>query len=131
MKGPVFKPRNTERARELRNQATPAEHRLWQYINRSQVSGFKFTRQMPIGPCYGDFACRQRKLIVELDGQSHDTRQDYDAARTEYMRAQGFVVVRFSNVDVFNNMEEVLIMIEQALMNRPAPTPPVNGRGVK
>ena len=54
---PEWKPRNTERARELRNAATPAERALWRYLARSQL-GAKFSRQMPVGPFYADFLCR-------------------------------------------------------------------------
>ncbi len=118
-----FKPRNTKRAKELRQQASPAERRLWQYLSRSLLEGHKFSRQIPIGPYFADFVCRAMKLVVELDGYSHDVRVDYDAVRTKFIEAQGYRVIRFNNEDVIRNMEGVLTMIGQALAGRSLPTP--------
>jgi BirA family biotin operon repressor/biotin-[acetyl-CoA-carboxylase] ligase len=70
---PRFQPRNTNRARELRNAATPAERCLWGFLSASQL-GAKFSRQMPLGPYYADFLCRELALVVELDGFSHEGR---------------------------------------------------------
>ncbi|MCP9221592.1 DUF559 domain-containing protein [Erythrobacter sp. LQ02-29] len=66
---PDWNPRNTKRARELRRAATPAERKLWPYLARSAL-GAKFSRQMPVGPWYVDFLCRELKLAIELDGAS-------------------------------------------------------------
>ena len=118
-----FKPRNTKRAKELRQQASPAERRLWQYLSNSQLDRHKFSRQIPIGPYFADFVCRNAKLVVELDGYSHDVRVGYDAARTRFIEAQGYSVVRFSNEDVMKNMEGVLTMIGLALAEPSLPTP--------
>jgi very-short-patch-repair endonuclease len=120
-----FKPRNTSRAKELRREASPAERRLWQHLARSQMQGFKFSRQIPIGPYFVDFVCRSEKLVIELDGFSHDMRADYDIARTRYIEKQGFRVIRFTNEDVFKNLEGVLVMIGQNLtqMSWPPPSP--------
>jgi very-short-patch-repair endonuclease len=119
-----FKPRNTARAKELRNRATPAEHKLWQYLSKSEL-GVKFSRQMPIGPYFGDFVSRSHKLVIELDGFSHDSQISQDAGRTRYVEAQGFRVLRFTNDDVLNNVEGVVIAIQQALgsIDRPTPNP--------
>jgi very-short-patch-repair endonuclease len=118
-----FKPRNTSRAKELRREASPAERRLWQHLARSQMQGFKFSRQIPIGPYFVDFVCRSEKLVIELDGFSHDMRADYDIARTRYIEEQGFRVIRFTNEDVFKNLEGVLVMIGQNLTQMSLPTP--------
>jgi very-short-patch-repair endonuclease len=118
---PIFKPRDTERARDLRNSATPAERQLWRYLNRNQLDGHKFSRQMPIGPYTADFLCRQRKLVVELDGYSHDTTLARDAHRDRVMADEGYAVLRFANEDVFQNIEGVLTMIKLALADRPTP----------
>ena len=106
-----FKPRDTERARELRNQATPAERLLWRYLARGQL-GAKFSRQMPVGPYFADFMCRDLKLIVELDGFSHEMRQAADAARTQVIEAEGYRVLRFTNADVLGNAEGVALAIQ-------------------
>jgi very-short-patch-repair endonuclease len=116
--GPVtnrpFKSRNTQRAQELRNQATPAERKLWQYLAKSQL-----------GPYFADFLSRSAKLIVELDGFSHEVRAEYDIARTKFLVAQGFRVLRFTNEEVLHNVEGVVTAIQMALseIDRPTPNP--------
>ncbi len=65
--------RNTARAKSLRNVASPPERLLWQNLRNRQLGGHKFNRQMPVGPYFADFLCREFRLIVELDGISHDT----------------------------------------------------------
>ncbi|WP_232332908.1 endonuclease domain-containing protein [Novosphingobium aquimarinum] len=111
---PTYQPRNTNRARELRNQATPAERQLWRHLSRSAL-GAKFSRQMPVGPYFADFLCRDRRLIVELDGFSHDLRPEHDAARDRWLRDNGYRVLRFPNAEVFANLEGVLTVIREAL----------------
>ena len=128
MKEPLRRP--TLRAQQLRREATPAERRLWQSLNKSQLGGFKFSRQMPIGPFICDFLCRSENLAIELDGESHDTSQDADAARDRYIATQGIRILRFTNADVFDNLEGVLITIEQALRSGPPLAPPAGGRGI-
>ncbi|WP_372732092.1 endonuclease domain-containing protein [Novosphingobium sp.] len=111
---PTFKPRNTERARTLRREATPIERLLWRHITGGAV-GAKFSRQMPIGPYFADFLCREWKIVVELDGHSHDLRPDYDAARDRFMADAGYQVLRFTNADVRENCEAVVAMIALAI----------------
>ncbi len=109
---PEWKTRNTRRARSLRRQATPAERTLWQYLARSQC-GAKFSRQMPVGPYFADFLCRELQLVVELDGFSHDLSPAKDAQRDAWMRGEGFTVLRFTNTDVSKNAEGVALAIRQ------------------
>lgn len=114
------------RARELRNNATPAERALWLQLQNKKLDGFKFSRQMELtGPFYGDFICRSHKLIIELDGGSHDFTAEEDAERARRLGRLGYQVIRFTNQDVFEHLEGVLIMISQALRDRP--TPPLRG----
>lgn len=103
---PHWKARNTKRARDLRNGATPAERTLWAMISRSRL-GAKFSRQMPVGPWFADFLCRELKLVIELDGFSHDLRPDHDVVRDRWMRDRGYVVLRFANEAVKDNPEGV------------------------
>ncbi len=117
-----WQPRNTSRARELRNQATPQERTLWRYLGASQL-GYKFSRQMPVGPYFCDFLCRQAKLVVELDGYSHDLSIEADERRDRYLREQGFHVLRFTNVEVEENVEGVVRAIGAVLTVRPTPGP--------
>ena len=107
---PEWKPRNTARARALRREATPAERALWHYLSRSQT-GAKFSRQMPVGPWFADFLCRELLLVVELDGSSHDCAPERDARRDAWMAANGFTVLRFANADVHGNVEGVVTAI--------------------
>ncbi len=111
---PTWKPRNTARARTLRHQATPAERALWPHLARSQL-GAKFSRQMPVGPFYADFLCRELKLVIELDGFSHDLAPERDAARDCWMEREGYTVLRFINEDVHRNPEGVVTAIREAV----------------
>jgi very-short-patch-repair endonuclease len=107
---PEWKPRNTERAKALRQEATPAERALWEFIARSQTSA-KFSRQMPVGPFFADFLCRELALVIELDGFSHDVDPVRDLRRDAWMIAHGFTVLRFTNNDVHTNVESVVMVI--------------------
>src|SRR5690606_11120654 len=104
------------------------ERTLWRAISKRQLEGWKFSRQMPIGPFVADFLCREAKLVVELDGISHDGRQEQDRERDAYLRAQGYQTLRFSNADVLSNLEGVLMAILAVLNSGPPPTPPACGR---
>jgi len=105
-----FRDRNTVRAQKLRNAATSAERLLWNYLGRSQL-GAKFSRQMPVGPFFADFLCRELALVVELDGHSHDVAPERDERRDAWMAAHGFAVLRFTNADVVGNVEGVVTAI--------------------
>lgn len=119
----AFKKRDTNRAKSLRNQASPAERRLWKHLSNRQIAGYKFSRQMPVGPYFADFLCRELKLIIEIDGYSHDTQQGYDLARTKDMEDHGYRVARFSNQDVMTNVEGIVREIERVVANIPSPNP--------
>lgn len=105
-----YHPRNTRQARRLRNEATPAERLLWRQLSRSQL-GAKFSRQMPLGPYFADFLCRELGLVVELDGYSHEARMEYDARRDAWMVAHGYRVLRFGNAMVLREIESVVAAI--------------------
>ena len=115
---PEWTPRNTTRARSLRNAATPAERLVWRHIARSQL-GAKFSRQMPVGPYYADFLCREARLVVELDGFSHELRPQHDAARDRWLRDNGYTVLRFTNAEVKDNIGGVIAAIKTALNPKP------------
>lgn len=87
----------TVRARNLRNNPTEAEKLLWKYI-RVQQFDVKFRRQYPIGPYFADIVCKERKLVIELDGGQHN--EIIDKERTEHIERQGYRVIRFWNNDV-------------------------------
>jgi very-short-patch-repair endonuclease len=103
-----------QRARELRQPQTLAEQKLWAFLRGERLAGYKFRRQHPIGPFIVDFYCASCKLVVEVDGDSHAGQVEYDAQRTDWLEAQGYRVVRFTNQDVYAHTLEVLDAIEQA-----------------
>ena len=118
-----FQPRDTSRAKELRNAATPGERMLWRCLSGRKLGGWKFSRQMPVGPYFADFLCREARLIVELDGYSHDMRQAYDTRRDHWLAQNGYRVLRFANADVTGNIDGVTSEIERQLARRPTPSP--------
>ena len=110
-------PEKIARARALRQGENPAEATLSNELNAKKLGGYKFVRQMPVGPYFADFACRSEKLVVELDGSQH-AGSSYDRRRDEFMRGEGFSVVRFWNVDVLKNRTSVCETILAALEGR-------------
>ncbi len=125
--------RPTERARDLRNDATNAEQILWRQLKGSRLQDLKFSRQMPIAGYFADFVCRSHKLIVELDGSQHVEGQPHDDARTKQLEAAGYRIVRFWNNDLTSNMPGVLeTILTAAIGTERVPTPqppPASGRG--
>ena len=107
---------NRNRAKALRIGMTPPENKLWSILRGGRLQGIKFVRQMVFGPNYvADFAARQHGLVIELDGDSHAGREDYDAARTAFIESQGYRVIRFSNSEIMTNIEGVTRAILNAL----------------
>jgi very-short-patch-repair endonuclease len=105
-------------ARSLRRDATNAERRLWEGLRRKQLAGFRFRRQVILGGFIADFASFDARLVIELDGATHSTDQEiaYDAARSAALVAQGFTVQRFTNDDVYRNLDGVLETIRMKLI---------------
>lgn len=120
------------RARQLRKNPTDAERLLWQKLRFWQVDGRKFRRQQPLGGYIVDFVCLERRLIVELDGGQHADRNAYDKKRDDWLRNQGFVILRFWNHDVLNNIDGVVKQILDTLKNTPYLNPsPQGGRRLR
>ncbi|MFT3835953.1 MAG: endonuclease domain-containing protein [Myxococcaceae bacterium] len=105
-----LQPEALARARELRQNQTSAEDSLWFFLRDRKLNGVKFRRQHPIGPYVVDFYARALKLAVEFDGDQHTEmgRAMYNQQRTRDLNAAGVRVVRFTNDEVFNNVEGVL-----------------------
>ena len=103
-------PWRTNRARVLRSHSTSAEDRMWSALRNRRLNGWKFVRQHSIGPYFVDFVCRDRMIIVEIDGATHSTDQElaYDAKRADYLQAQGYRIFRANNGDVYENLSGVL-----------------------
>jgi very-short-patch-repair endonuclease len=101
-------------ARRLRVNQTDAERVLWNRIRNRQIDGHKFARQLPIGAYVCDFVCREKQIVLEVDGAQHADSAT-DAIRDEYLVAEGYRVLRFWNNDVLGNLDGVLITIQAAL----------------
>ena len=110
-------PAMRNRARQLRRDMTPPERALWKHLKSLKPQGMHFRRQAPIGPYVADFAWMQRKLIVELDGPSHDgeAASAADTTRQAFLEREGFKVLRFSNSDALRQPEVVIQTIFKEL----------------
>ena len=105
-----------ERARELRKNSTIPERILWGMLRDRRLAGVKFRRQHCVGPYIVDFYCLSRRMVVELDGRSHDDRGDYDRGRQDYLESvAGLHVIRVGNDDVLADPESVILAILKAL----------------
>ena len=100
------------RARNLRRASTDSEKRLWRAL-RETLPAYKWRRQMPIGPYIVDLACFAERLVIELDGGQHTP--ETDAARSRFVRAQGYRIIRFWNNDVLANTGGVIDAISLSL----------------
>ncbi len=98
----------TNNARDLRKNQTPQEQKLWNLLRNRGYKNLCFKRQFIIGSYIADFVCREKRLIIELDGGQHnvDTNIIYDKERTKYLESKGYRVLRFWNNDVDNNIEQ-------------------------
>jgi len=122
-------------AKELRHNLTKAERKLWyEALTAKQLENFKFRKQMPIGPYIADFACMEKKLIIELDGGQHGESEGeaHDKKRTAFLEEAGYRVLRFWNNDVLKNLEGVAETIRLALLDTHPPlNPPPLAGGAK
>ena len=121
------------RAIDLRRKATQPKQILWSILCRRKLGGLKFRRQHPIEPYIVDYYCASAKLIVELDGESHEGRQSYDEQRQTHLRNLGLKIVRVLNDDVLNNLDGVAeFLLREATMSNvePSPSPSLGGRGI-
>jgi very-short-patch-repair endonuclease len=86
---------------------------LWKHLRAYLLAGYKFRRQQPVGPYVVDFVCFTKKLIIELDGAQHSQpdEAEYDQARTDWLQARGFQVIRFWNNQVLAEIESVKTVI--------------------
>lgn len=105
------------KAKRLRTQMTKAETILWDQLKNKQFKGFKFRRQHPIQKYIVDFYCHELKLILEVDGLYHETYEQKaaDKDRSEILTFQGLYEIRFTNAEVLNDLEGVLIKLEKKI----------------
>jgi very-short-patch-repair endonuclease len=105
-------PKIQEAAKQLRKNLTPAESLLWQKLRSKQLDGLKFRCQHPVGSFILDFYCPALKLVIEIDGKSHQNQQEYDQARTDQLSYYGYHVVRFTNEEIFQDVDKVVEKIK-------------------
>ena len=108
-----YNPKLKARARELRNNSTLSEVLLWNQLKARKMKGYQFMRQKPIGKYIVDFFCSKLRLVIEIDGDSHIDKVEYDKKRQQELKAIGFYFLRFSDLDVKSNLNGVLQMIEK------------------
>jgi very-short-patch-repair endonuclease len=108
-------PKQRGRANELRGTMTRSETLLWRYLKAHRLKGLSFRRQAPMGAYIVDFVCHDARLVVEVDGASHDfeSRQQRDRIRDAWLKTRGFEVLRLTDSDVLGNLEGVLGLIHE------------------
>ena len=112
----------TNRSRVLRSKEISAERVLWRHLRNRQLGGFKFVRQEPIGPYFCDFVCRERNLVVEVDGGTHGEAGELraDMVRAAHIEQLGYRVFRVHNIDVYENIDRVLDALLAQMEGRPS-----------
>lgn len=132
--GPPARQTPTDFARRLRRELTLPERRLWYGLRNRRLQGWKFRRQVPVGPFIVDFCCDAAHLVIEVDGDSHADRGEADKARELVLYEHGYRVLRVSNDDVLDNLDDVCRAILNALTPHPAyghPLPGGEGRRIR
>lgn len=117
-----------EQAKEFRKEPAQAENILWQEIRNRKLAGYKFRRQVAIDRFIVDFCCLESNLVVEVDGEVHSSQREQDNARTERLSDLGFRVIRFTNGQVFENLNYVKSKITE-MCNEASPPLPFTGEG--
>ncbi len=109
---------------------TDEELILWSKIRMKQLKGFQFLRQKPVGGYIADFFCMKAKLVVEIDGGQHYTQEnmDYDKKRNEKLSSLGLTILRFTNIDIKENIDGVIEIILDNLKTK-SPLVPLYKRG--
>ena len=104
-----------QKARQLRKAGNLSEVLLWQQLKGKQLLGLSFDRQKVIGNYIVDFYCSERKIIIEIDGESHNEKAEYDGLRDGYLQGLGLAVVRILDIDVKKNLQGVMEYLKNIL----------------
>jgi len=104
-------------ARVLRKNSTPQELKLWKLLRNHRYNNLAFKRQYPIGNYIVDFVCKEKLIIIELDGGQHNVPEEIkkDNVRTIFLESKGFKIVRFWNTDIDNNIDGVFQKLNEVL----------------
>ncbi|MDP3298220.1 MAG: endonuclease domain-containing protein [Thermodesulfovibrionia bacterium] len=123
-----YDPKLKSLAIELRNNSTLSEVLLWQYLSKKQILGYDFDRQKPIDNYIVDFFCNELMLAIEIDGISHENKNEEDDIRQTRLESLGIRFLRFYDSDVKGNMQGVVTTIEEWIrVNEPTPNPSQEG----
>ena len=110
------------RAEELRKNMTEAEMVLWERLRKNQL-GIRFKAQHPIERFIADFYCHKARLVIEVDGEIHNFQQEYDLGKAAEIEKYELKILRFTNEDVFNKIDQVIEKIKINLQRPPLPPP--------
>lgn len=105
-------------ARVNRKNPTKSELLIWNQILKNRKTGYLFLRQKPIGKFIVDFYCSKLLLVIEIDGDSHDRRQNYDKSRDVYFEQRKILTIRYKNEDVLNDLENIEIDLKKIINTR-------------
>lgn len=130
-----YNPNLKQKAKELRQAGNLSEVLLWNQVKNKQFKGYDFDRQKIIGNYIVDFYCTNCNVVIEIDGNTHIDKQEYDDNRDEFLQSLGLIVIRIPVRDVMQNMPAVMEMLyehpafdnSRNLPPRPAGTPPKEG----
>lgn len=127
----LYSQQTLEQAIELRKNTTDTEKILWHCLRNRQIANLKFRRQVPIGKYVADFMCKDKKIIVELDGGGHleDEQIKHDLKRKQFLESEGYKIIRFFNTDIFQNLEGVIDSLISEAFAPLSPTLSPKGRG--
>ena len=102
-----YNPKLKERARQMRNNPTKAEEKFWRELIKNKKAGYQFYRQKPLYHYIVDFYCAKLKLVVEIDGSSHDGKEEYDESRDDLLKGYNLIIIHYTNDDVLERFELV------------------------
>ena len=108
-----------KKAKQLRLKMTKPELILWERLKGKQLMGLRFRRQHPVNIYIADFYCHTLKLVIEIDGNIHDSQKQYDLGRTKDMEMYGLKIIRFKNSEIENNVNEVIMKIRNMILKSP------------
>ena len=120
-----YNPELKQRARDLRKQGVLSEVLLWNQLKGRKLRGYQFMRQKPIGAYIVDFYCSKLRLVIEIDGESHSDKFDYDMRRQQFLESMGLTVLRFNDTEVKKDMDNVMRAIGGWMADREE-QPPVS-----
>jgi len=114
-------------ARELRKGRVRSEVMLWQELQKKKFKGLTFNRQISIGNYIVDFFCAKAKVAIEIDGKSHQIKQEYDKKRDEYLQNQGLTVIHIEHLHVIDRLDYVMYHLEKHSAFASHTPPPARG----